>query len=401
MKIRQICILIAGFAAGLAASLPAAALDATATAERFRALGIKLEWADATPERVATGRSADINLTQKNVTAADIAALAAMPRLAQISMHEAVTHDQIIALAPAPALTDLFFGGRPNLTDESIAAIAAMPRLRNLRLGASTGFSPNGLAPLARATNLERLALNSTRVSIADYSFLASLQKLTHLDLFDLGSMTDEALVHIGAIGGLRALNLNGTNVSDKGIAHLAGLKSLTALSLVRTRVTPAALQVIGQLNSLATISIGGLSLSDAALPMLPALQSFYVYDSATADALAESLSRQPNLSTIHLRKTRITDVGLRHLAATPKLRQLHLVDGILTDAGFSGLAFPEATGINLSGNRELSDAVLPALVIQPKLTSLDLRQTRVTKEGIAAALNQRPAGLPTLRISN
>ncbi len=401
MNRRIACIAMAALTAVLAAGLPAAALDAAAAAERFRAAGIKIDYADATPERIAAGRAADIDLTQKNVTVADFALLAAMPRLTVISLHEAVTHDQIMALAGAPALTDISFGGRPNVTDASLKAIAAFPRLRSLRLGAASGFSPNGLAPLAGATNLERFALNSTRVQIADFSFLASLQKLTHLELFDLGSLTDEALAKVAAITGLRVLNLNGTNITDKGVAHIAGLKSLTALTLVRTRVTPAAFQSIGQLTSLQSISIGGLSLSDGVLPVLPSLQSFYAYDSATADALAESLARQPNLSTLQLRKTRITNAGLKQLAAVPKLRQLHLVDGILTDTGFNGLLFPEATSINLSGNRELSDAVLPALIIQPKLTSLELRQTRVTKEGIAAALSQRPAGLPVLRISN
>ncbi|WP_296570944.1 hypothetical protein [Phreatobacter sp.] len=55
---------------------------------------------------------------------------------------------------------------------------------------------------------------------------------------------------------------------------------------------------------------------------------------------------------------------------------------------------------VNAQGTK-LSDAVLPDVIRQPRLEQFYTEKTAVTKEAIARELAQRPAGMPTLRITN
>jgi formylglycine-generating enzyme required for sulfatase activity len=86
-----------------------------------------------------------------------------------------------------------------------------------------------------------------------------------------------------------------------------------------------------------------------------------------------------------------VTDLGLVHLKGLTKLTWIALSGPAVTDAGLVHLQrLPNLTGINLSG-AHVNDAWLKQLHGLSKLRILELRDTKVTAEGIAALKKALP----------
>ena len=110
----------------------------------------------------------------------------------------------------------------PRFDDRQLASLVALaPQVTWLSLS-GTGITDEGLATLARFSNLTRLHLDGTRI-------------------------TDAGLAHLAALERLEYLNLYGTAVTDAGLQHLSGLHTLRTLYLWKTQTTTGG---VGQLRA-------------------------------------------------------------------------------------------------------------------------------------------------------
>jgi hypothetical protein len=98
------------------------------------------------------------------------------------------------------------------------------------------------------------------------------------------------------------------------------------------------------------------------------ALESLSIAGTAIGDAELENLLRLPRLRTLTLTETLVTDAGARRLAAVGTLWRLWLT------------------------NTSVTDATLSAFHAHPRLDTLDVRGSRVTRAGIEALARARPS---------
>src|SRR6185369_15494339 len=144
------------------------------------------------------------------------------------------------------------------------------------RLGLTyTGVTDDGIGELSALTHLEALDLRSTDLSAAGIKSLA-LPKLTHLCLADskasgiveLGrlprleyldlSNTKTTAIKPSDSPALRAINLNGTELTDDALRTIAECQSIQRLALSATSVTAAGLAQLKKLPHLEELCLDG-----------------------------------------------------------------------------------------------------------------------------------------------
>lgn len=140
---------------------------------------------------------------------------------------------------------------------------------------------------------------------------------------------------------------------------------------------TDADLQDLAGLTELNALNLTGTKVTDAGLKHLAGLEK---------------------LTTLTLQKTAVTGAGFKELTGLKQLHWVNLMGTKVTDAGLQALSgFPQLTTLVL-GNTAVSDAGLKGLAQQhPKLAWLDIKQTAVTLNTVAALEKE----LPTCFISH
>jgi serine/threonine protein kinase/Leucine-rich repeat (LRR) protein len=266
-----------------------------------------------------------IKLDGTGVRDADLAVLAAVPGLLELSLADT------------------------QITDEGLTHVSGLKRLQSLNLS-KTQISSSGLAHLQRLLELTELNLERTAVHEGVLQHLKRLTSLEKLYLSDT-KITDAALIHLKTLPSLKLLTLHGTGLTETTHAALeealpelkiawdgADVERAVALRLLAKQATLAVLDRAGTRQAgIATVESlpGGRILIKAA-------------DLSTAQGINDDDLQQLALLTdveqLSLAGTKITRDGLLSLATLKKLRQLDLGTMQLPPAAVKSLrdALPE-----------------------------------------------------------
>jgi hypothetical protein len=126
--------------------------------------------------------------------------------------------------------------------------------------------------------------LSFDRYHDADLAALEDLPRIKELILFKTSSITNDGLVHLRGLSGLRLLNIyRHEGISDAGLAHLKGLISLETLHLDGSSVTDAGLDHLSAMKRLEELDIDGTPVGNAGLlklKVLPRLKKVFVQNS-------------------------------------------------------------------------------------------------------------------------
>ncbi len=134
------------------------------------------------------------------------------------------------------------------LTDAHLAALRLPKSLRLLSL-VSDVMTDDGLAFLARETELEELRIGGQRTII-----------------------TDDALKHVAGLTQLRSFSVNcARDITDAGMIHLGELVELRALRLATTRVSDERIDDILRFRKLEMLDVRGTEISDEGIERLQA----------------------------------------------------------------------------------------------------------------------------------
>lgn len=230
--------------------------DERAAIKVLRPLGARLQLVD--------GRVVSADLTQVKKTAAAVAQLPRLKRLAQLNLSGC------------------------KLTATEMDAVSKLEKLELLNLS-KTGVDDASLARLSSRT-LRILNLSGNPVSDAGMAALrANLPKLYSLDL-STTNCGDTGLAELTQLAELKILNLGGSEVTDKGLeAFRRNPPKWQSLDLSGTKITNAGMPDIVRLKDLTTLHLSGTAVTDAGI---------------------EPLKQMPQLNTLVAKITPITDAG-------------------------------------------------------------------------------------------
>jgi len=218
---------------------------------------------------------------------------------------------------------------------------------------------------------------------------LAGLTTLRRLDLANCAIQGD-GLQHVGALPGLREINLTLTPVADDALRHLSAATELRMLGLASTQCTGEGFKHLKGLRHLANVNFHFTPLNDAGL---------------------QAISQVPISDRLWFAHTRFTDAGAVHLAhltqlkrcgigskekgstgaAVAALTKLPLEDLSLLDSQADAVGIAHAAKIttlrklDVSHAPTIQDASLPLVAQMPKLEEFKLGSALVTDEGLQA----------------
>jgi Leucine-rich repeat (LRR) protein len=131
----------------------------------------------------------------------------------------------------------------------------------------------------------------------------------------------------------LERLDLTDTHVTDAGLAHLASLPKLQQLRLDGTPITDDGLVHLGKLKSLRELSLSGIKISSDGAKHLQDLQSLESLDLSRTFVDGE-FDWPASLQHVDLYNSCMTDKGLLQLAKCPKLLTVSLSRTLVTREG-------------------------------------------------------------------
>ncbi len=253
--------------------------------------------------RDRTGQIVSVDLRASWVTDSDMAALAAMPKLARLDLSlTRITDHGLQQLKAAGQITDLDLRYAELVTDAGLAAVKEWKHLKRLNVQ-GTKISDTTLQHLSGVTSLESLDIGYAQITDVGLDLITSLPNLkeltiagnkltdnglqplrqlpglTYLDLSgaqrtDSGlwslSLSDAGLDAIDTLKNLRRLRLNGTLIAARGLERLKGLAALERLDLEGCkRVGDDAAPVLASFHSLRELDLTGTSFTDKGIAEL------------------------------------------------------------------------------------------------------------------------------------
>lgn len=368
---------------------------------------------------------------------ANLAPISNLTALEDLDLHgTAIRDDSVPHLARLKKLRRLDLQGT-SITDAAIDTLSQLTELESLNLY-RTQISNAGLARLARLTRLRDIDVRYTRVTASGYEALRAalprariqfaggggraVSKLTPPAGNDAATLqawirkiggsvnaaegrvslrgvplTEAALAALARLPGLRALDLEATEIGDGAMPGIAAIATLEELSLNSTQLSDAGLAALGTLPKLRRLSVDNTYVEGASFARWPAaapLEELSLLGAPTGDAAMPALARFARLRRLVLAESDVTAAGLAALTSLP-LEHLDLAAADVNDDAPLD-RFPRLRWLSLRDTR-ISDLTLarklPAL---KALEYLDLARARVSNAGL-----ERIAGLTALRELN
>lgn len=279
-----------------------------------------------------------------------------------------------------------------NLSAKGFRRLKPTRKLRTLVLLCSERVE----AALDHLTKFDRLVHLGLQGGFTDdaLKLVATLERLTELDLTTGTHLAAEGLKHLRGMKRLARLHLYGERFDDDRLAALAGLDELTHIELRETSITDAGLKSLRAFPKLRSVRWCGRDLTVkgmtilASLPELAeiSLPNAYKFDDQQLLLFAQA----KKLTALHADATALTDAGLRdflaHAPITLTKLNLHNNSGKqkLTDAGTVGLErFVHLTELEFWGS-QVGSATLERAAKLKKLTHLSVYGSpNVTDDGV------------------
>ena len=168
--------------------------------------------------------------------------------------------------------------------------IVALKTLRRINFD-NTRIDSKSLVMLNRLESIEELSLAGTTLGRSEFSAIADLETLTHVNLYHakfdenhLDSMANTRLQslslsmtattnigtkHLSKLTFLKNLDLSATKISDNGIRELVKLAQLEELNLCDSNVTDMCIEHLIRMKNLKKLDVCNTAITDQALDPL------------------------------------------------------------------------------------------------------------------------------------
>ncbi|MCC6995156.1 MAG: WGR domain-containing protein [Deltaproteobacteria bacterium] len=323
------------------------------------------------------------DLTIRGGALPDLAPLARLPRLTELTLFRGTSAQSLAGLAAAASIKKLTLGAAK--VPPTLLAGLAMPKLEQLIVYGRIG-APRYLAGL---TGLQSLTLraNTARSDLADLAPLASLRELRHLDI------TGAPVRSLRPLAGLRLRGIHLAGCS--ALRSLEGLERSTGLTYVDASYSKVEdLSALGGMRDLEELNLRGAPVKDLS-PILGATSLQRLYVEKTKVTSLAGLDRMRKLEILWAWDIRVTDLTM--LQGLPLLRMLDIPTLKSPSWDFLGtlksLEHLDLMMTNVPAN------IAGLLLGLPKLTKVRLAKTAVPRDHkdakkLDAILRKRKGGV-------
>ena len=189
-----------------------------------------------------------------------------MPHMRTLNLsYTAINDDGVEHLRGLHGLTSLNLDS-PTISDQSLHHVSGLSSIRHLDLFGSK-ITDAGLKLICTLTfsNIRSLEVCGGGVTDVGVMYISLFMlRLESLNLANNSRISDDAMVSIGALRGLRHLNLTHSRVTGEGIMRLVRLQRLESLSVHECKINKSALARL-QLCIPSLRSVGAMNMKSAA----------------------------------------------------------------------------------------------------------------------------------------
>ena len=351
----------------------------------------------------------------------DLAPLAGLTALEDLDLHgTGIRDDAAPHLAKLQALRRLDLQGT-NISDDAVATLETLTNLETLNLY-RTRISNAGLERLSRLPRLREIDVRYTRVTASGHDAFRAARPQARIQFAGGNARSISKLAPppgrdpaalaawIRKLGGTARLqngfvSLRGIPLDDRSVEALTRLPGLRALDLEASDLGDAAMPRLATISALEELSLNSTQISDtglAALTPLRRLQRLHLNNTYVEGAPFASWPADSAIEELSLLGTATSDAALPGIARLGRLRKLVLAESDVTGPGLAALASLPLIHLDLSAADIADDAPLEKLT---KLRWLSLRDTRISDLTLARKLpaltSLETLDLARTRISN
>ncbi len=225
------------------------------------------------------------------------------------------------------------------------------------------------LEHLPALPGIKYLLLHSTQASDEGLRYVARLEDLEKLYIWNAYKISDDGIDHLRGLKWLKILNVSNSRITDKALEHLGSMRQIKYLSLQGNRFSDKGLEYIKDLTDLTSlvIDLGRITVTDEGLVYLRGLKKLEcqgLQHSLVTDRGLEQLRGLKNLKELWLSGTGVTAAGVQELKnSLPKLTidpsEFPKAETSNIDSEKSQLAQALQRKVSLNFKSALLDAVL------------------------------------------
>ncbi|MDA0590686.1 MAG: hypothetical protein O3C17_22030 [Planctomycetota bacterium] len=285
------------------------------------------------------------------------------------------TGDSGVEIFEVPTGIDLYNGNNPlkgkggrneRVTDEWLQRLAGLTTLRRLDL-ANCAIQGDGLRHVGALTGLRELNLTLTPVTDDALKHLAGLTELRKLGLAST-QCNGTGFVHLEALRKLESVNFHFTPLNDAGMQAISKVPISDRLWFAHTHFTDAGAASLAALTKLKRCGIGSKEKESsgeavAALTKLPLEDLALLDNQATPVGIAHAAKIATLLKLDVSYAPTVTDESMLLVAQMPKLEDFKLGSAQVTDAGLQQLSASKSLKrLTLSGMKGITPAGIEKL---------------------------------------
>ena len=243
---------------------------------------------------------------------------------------------------------------------------------------------------IARLPKLQRLDLSHTRITDEGMLHLKPASQIEDLNLYYAEWVTDQGMTAIKNWKKLKRLNVRGTRIANGTLEIVSHMPLLEALDISNTQITDNGMDMLITLTNLKELAIGqGRRGSAGDLGFLRVLTTLTSLD------IGGATPTPPDVGGRKIDHPPVPPLPAKTVKTMAELKELRVLR-----MGFTGVSSANLRALSVLHSVEklglqecprVDDAALAELLNWKSLKYLDLQDTKVTEQGVAALRKARP----------
>jgi len=243
---------------------------------------------------------------------------------------------------------------------------------------------------IARLPKLQRLDLSHTRITDEGMLNLKPASQIEDLNLYYAEWVTDQGMTAIKNWKKLKRLDVRGTRISNGTLEIVSHMPQLEALDISNSQVTDNGMDMLITLTNLKELALGQGRGSAADLGFLRVLTTLTSLDIGGAKPTPPDMAGNRKVGRDPAPP--LPENTIKAMAELKELRVLRM--------GYTGVSTADLKALSVLQNVEklglqecprVDDAALAELRNWKSLKYLDLQDTKVTEQGVAALRKAKP----------